>query len=443
MLVDSSEWVMHRVRWGLTLAWLLLIASLFYDPMTVEWTREVGSPLYVDPEICIKVQGICQPQPPYALGAALFWGMIIPAAIFILLVFGHELWRRICPLSFISQIPRALGWQRHVTRVDPTSGRIRKEVAKVKPNSWLGRNYTYLQFGWFYVGLCGRILFFNSDRLMLAGWLLGTIGMAIAVGYFFGGKSWCQYFCPMATVQRVYAEPMGLFTRPAHTQSSPITQSMCRTVADQGKEKSNCVACQTHCMDIDAERDYWSHMNTPQRTFLYYAYAGLMIGYFAYYYLYSGNWDYYFSGVWAHDPTQLQKLMQPGFYLWGHAIAIPKLVAVPLTLGGSSWAGYAIGKSLEKRYRHFLWKRDIQLSKVEIQHRLFSLVTYGVFNLFFVFGGRPFILLLPASVQYLYNMMLGVVSTLWLCRVWVRSPERYQQEKQGKREKQQLVKANG
>jgi 4Fe-4S binding domain len=423
MFGNVSEQVMHRVRWGVTLCWLLLIVSLFYDPITPALTRSTNlwSPFRIDPQLCIKVQGVCQFQSPYALGAACFWGMIIPASIFIMLVFGHELWRRICPLSFLSQLPRALGWQRNLKRVDPVSGRIRVELAKVKANSWLGRHYSYVQFGLLYIGLCGRILCFNADRTLLAMWLLGTIAAAIAVGYCFGGKSWCQYFCPMATVQHIFAQPMGVFTQSASSQKPPITQSMCRTIKADHREKSNCVACQSVCMDIDAEREYWVSISQPQRRFIYYAYAGLVVGYFLYYYLYAGNWEYYFSGIWAYEPDQLQKLTQAGFYILGHPIAIPKSVAAPLTLGVSSGAGYLSGRMLEQKYRNYLWKKQIQLSQEEIRHRLFSLVTYLIFNLYFVFGGRQFIVLLPLPVQYCYNLMLSIVSTVWICRVWRRS----------------------
>jgi polyferredoxin len=248
------------------------------------------------------VQGKCISEQPYPLGTTLFWGAIVPAAIFILLVFGHEVWRRICPLSFLSQIPRALGRQRQFKRENQKTGKVRYELAKVDPNSWLGRNYPYLQFGWLFIGLCGRILFFNADRLVLAGWLLFTIAAAIAVGYWYGGKSWCQYFCPMAPVQSIYSEPGGLLSSKAHMSEQLITQSMCRRVLPDGKEQSACIACQNPCIDIDAERTYWNSLNKPETSFLRYGYVGLVIGYFVYYYLMQATGTITFLGHGSGKP---------------------------------------------------------------------------------------------------------------------------------------------
>ncbi|MEQ8536272.1 MAG: hypothetical protein RIB93_02215 [Coleofasciculus sp. D1-CHI-01] len=357
---------MHRVRWLLTIGWLLLILSLFYDPFSPELTTPDNtiSPLIIDPTICVNVQGTCIEESPYALGAPIFWGIIVPAAIFILLVFGHELWRRICPLSFLSQIPRALGWQRKQRRVHPRTGKVRYQGVKVTQNSWLGRNHLHLQFGLFYLGLCSRILFVNSDRTALAFFLVTTIIGAIVVGYLYEGKSWCQYFCPMAPVQKIYAEPRGLLTRTAHEEDrQKITQSMCRTLNKKGEEQSACVACQSPCIDIDAERSYWETIMQPQQQWLYYGYVGLVLGYFIYYYLYAGNWDYYFSGVWAHQENQLATLMSPGFYLANQAIPLPKLVAVPLTLAAFAFAGSSIGSSIEKRYNAVQRRQQQPLSQ--------------------------------------------------------------------------------
>ncbi len=78
--------------------------------------------------------------------------------------------------------------------------------------------------------MCIGILFVNA-RLALGLFLLFTIGGALAVGYLYKGKAWCQYFCPMAPVQMIYNEPRSLFGSEAHQgQKQAITQSMCRTV---------------------------------------------------------------------------------------------------------------------------------------------------------------------------------------------------------------------
>ncbi|MGF1481629.1 MAG: calcium-binding protein [Cyanophyceae cyanobacterium] len=419
MFNNVSEQTMHRVRWLLTLGWLLLIAVQFYDPLS-PWLTDPSnnlSPLRLETGVCVKVQGVCLVEQPYPVGARLFWATIVPCSIIILLVFGHELWRRICPLSFVSQLPRALGIQR------------RSRKAKIKQNSWLGRNYLYFQFALFYLGLCVRILFVNTVGWALGSFLLLTISAAILVGYLYEGKSWCNYFCPMAPVQKIYSEPGGLLTSAAHTnRSQTITQSMCRVVDTDGKEQSACVACQTPCIDIDAERTYWDSINRPDRQLLSYGYIGLVFSFYFYYYLYAGNWDYYFSGAWTHEEKLLSNLFAPGFYLFETPIPIPKLVAVPLTLGGFGVGSYWLGLQGERLYKIYLRRRG-KYSQELLRHRMFTLATAFVFNLFFWFGGRPMIRLLPPTLQTLFTVICAVLSGLWLSYTWKRSPEQYQREK--------------
>lgn len=445
MFAKISERQAHRVRWVLTSGWLLLIVSLFDDPISAWLTDSTNSmsPLRIDPASCVKVQGNCLEEVPYALGAPIFWGIILPSAIFSLLVFGHEFWRRICPLSFLSQIPRALGRQRQQKRTDPKTGKVRYELVKVAKNSWLARNYLYLQFGLLFLGLCSRILFVNSDRLTLGIFFVATILAAITVGYLYGGKSWCQYFCPMAPVQKIYAEPRGLLASTAHEDDrQTITQSMCRSVNPEQKEHSACVACQSICIDIDAERSYWEGITKPEQQWLYYGYVGLVVGYFVYYYLYAGNWNYYFSGAWAHQDNQLATLLSPGFYVLDRPILIPKLVAVPLTLAAFTAAGYFLGRKLEKRYKAYQLRRQQPLSLELLRHRIFTLCTYFIFNFFFIFSGRPFIQLLPAPVQYLFTVVITALSTLWLYRTWQRNPNLYSREGLASLLRKQLGKLN-
>lgn len=368
---------------------------------------------------------------------------MVPSGIFILLVFGHELWRRICPLSFLSQIPRALGLQRQIARLNPRTGERRLQLAKVPADSWLARHYSAVQFGWLFAGLCGRLLFFNADRLVLAAWLLGTIAVAMAVGWLYGGKAWCQYFCPMAPVQSVFSAPSGLLGSKAHLSEQPITQSMCRTALPDGSEQSACVACQQPCIDIDAERMYWARIPTPAFAFERYGYVGLVLGYFLYYYLYAGNWDYYFTGIWVRQSDQLSTLLNPGLFLFGRAIAIPRLVAVPLVLGVFTWLGLVVGRWIEagtrRRERRLAARTGATpLPPEQLRHRIFVVATFLVFNVFFLFAGRPLLLLLPAWVQFLFDGLLVTLSTLWLVQAWRRNPELYSRENLASRFRKQL-----
>jgi len=355
------------------------------------------------------------------MGARVFWAVVLPIGIMILLLFGHEFWRRICPLYFFSQIPRALGIQRLV--IDPSTGS--KEVAAVEKESWLGRNHLYLQFGLFYLGLNIRILFANGDRLAMAVFLLFTIASSIVVGFLFKGRSWCQYFCPMAPVQMFYTGPGGLLGSDAYRDSSQITQSMCRTVDGFGREKPACVNCQSPCIDIDAERSYWEGITQSDRKLVFYGYFGLMLGFYFFYFLYAGNWDYYFSGAWTHEEGQLSTLFQPGFYIFHHLISIPKIIAAPLTLAVFGAGSYFICLFLEKVLKAFFKRTNKSVDDEKILHICFVLCTFVSFNVFFMFGGQPNVRLLPSWAVRIFSQFVFLVSILWLIKSLGRSKERY------------------
>ncbi len=469
MLARLPEKKMHLIKWLLAIGWLTLITSLFFDPISPLLTdpNNLASPFRLpkpsdlvespvpslgvswqsftrftaDPSTCVMVQGKCVEEQPYGMGARIFWAMIVPIGLVIIHIFGHELWRRICPLSFFSQIPRALGIQRK-RKVKTETGREKLELVVVDKESWLGRNYLYLQFALFFIGLNLRILFVNSDRLALGIFLLFTIGSAITVGYLFAGKSWCQYFCPMAPVQMVYTGPRGLLDSYAHLgqEQLGITQSMCREVDKSGQEKSACVSCQSPCIDIDSERSYWEKITSPDQKLVYYGYVGLVISFYLYYYLYAGNWRYYYSGAWTHEETQIATLFNPGFYFNGQAIPIPKIIACPLTLGFFCWLTYFIGDRAEKIYQHFARKAGQELTLVQLRHRMFTLSTVIAWNIFWSFGSRPNLALLPPVIERLITGFLVICSGLWLYQTWGRGEEQYQRENLANKLRRQLDK---
>ena len=446
MFAKIPERQMHILRWISTLSWLLLIASLFYDPITPRLTQpDTEWSLFTIEKLtqldCVKVQGECLVETPYAIGTSIFWGFVIPLAIVILFIGGHELWRRICPLSFLSQIPRALGLQRQRKKVNSKTGKTRYELVKVKRDSWLGRNYLYLQLGLFYLGITSRILFLNSERILLGIVLVCIIFTAILVGYLFGGKSWCQYFCPMAPVQKIYSEPRGLLNSKAHEgERKLITQSMCRTVNSEGREQSACVACNSPCIDIDAERTYWENIMQPEQQWIYYGYFGLAIGYFLAYFLYAGNWEYYFSGSWSHENNQLASILAPGLYLFGRSIAIPKLFFVPFIIGICGWIGYQLGKQIEKFYKAFLLRHHKLVNNEIIRHRMFTLSTCLIFNIVFFFAGHNFMSFLPDFCDPFLPVLIIVCSGIWLHRTWNRDSHIYERESLASRLQKQLIK---
>ncbi len=443
-----SESSALRARQALAGIWLAVILSLFHDPWSPVLTAPdspVG-PLALEAHHCVTVQNHCTHSHSYPIGAPVFWGLLLPLLIAVLFLFGHELWRRVCPLSFFSQLGRSLDRLRR-RRPWSRSGTVPAQVKapRVAADSWLGRHHLSLQFGLFYVALCGRILFVNSQRLSLALFMLAFIVAAAVVGFLYDGKSWCQYICPVAPVEAFYTGPRGLFGSRAHVKPDPsvkVSQSMCRTVASPGApEKSACVACKTNCIDIDAEKTYWLTLMQPDRQRLYYGYAGLVLAYFAYYFLYSGSWAYYFSGLWSHEADQHAHLLDSGFavglglVVGGHTLILPKLLAVPLVLGGGALAGYGLGRLAEALAARRLIRAERPLGREQLRHRCFTLTTFTIFNVFFVFGGYNLRALLPTPIASYIPVLLCGLSALWLHRTWHRHPDDYSREVMAQRQR--------
>ncbi|WP_143467476.1 hypothetical protein [Leptolyngbya ohadii] len=430
---------MHRVRWGLTIGWFVLIASLFYDPITPYFTDPgtLGSPfrldpsVYLNPERCVKIREDCMEQHAFSMSPMIWWAMIVPAGILILHSLGHEFWRRICPLSFLSQIPRALGIQRKRRVIDPVSQTIRYELVTIGEQSWLGRNHLYVQFGLFVLGLGLRILSVNGHRISLGCFLLVSIACAILIGYLYAGKSWCNYFCPMAPVQMIYTGPRALFGSEAHSAPNPgITQSMCRTIDPQtGQERSACVGCKLPCVDIDAEKTYWNELHKPGRRLVQYGYLGMVIAFYFYYYLYSGNWDYYFTGAWTHEDDLLEELFEPGFYIAGHSIAIPKILAIFLTYAVFVTITFSLGLILEKLYRRYRSRQGRIVSAEQAQHVIFTVFTTASFWTFFSYGARPSLNRLPTYPLLSFNALIVLIGAVWFYRTVGRTSSQYERER--------------
>src|ERR1035437_4776076 len=165
MFATAPERRMRLVRASLVFGWLLIIVSLFWDPVTVELTRpeNLASPFHLRPKV-IMLQGVPVQQHPYAMGARIWWTMLIPLVPLYLMLFGHEAWRRVCPLSFVNQIPRYLSWQRKKLRFNRRSGLVERQLNLFKKDGWLARNAWAVQFGLLFAALNIRILFRSEEH---------------------------------------------------------------------------------------------------------------------------------------------------------------------------------------------------------------------------------------------------------------------------------------
>ena len=426
MFSAISERKMLNVRTALLIGWLVLIASLFWDPISVGLTdpANTASPFRISTEV-VHVQHSDLVATPYPLGARIFWTMIVPLVPLFLMVFGHEAWRRVCPLSLASQIPGYLGLRRHRSGVHRRSGLVRRSIALIDRQSWLARHNWYVQFGMLFTGVTMRLLIINSDRTAMAIALLGVICAAMLTGALWGGKTWCNYICPANVVQRIYTEPGGILESTPHFSRPAIPQSMCRKPSPKGAV-SACVGCMVDCGDIDLQKSYWNGILEPQRRHVYYMFFGLVVGFYGYYFLYSGNWNYYFSGIWTHEDNVRSKLFDPGFFIAGHAIPIPKLIAAPLTLALACALSLALGRLCEAVYRR--WRSRQGLSEKLIVHHCLCVATWLSINAFYSFGGRPNLNLLPMLNARMVDIAIFGLTTWWLRRALDHTPTRYQEE---------------
>ncbi len=427
---------MRALRAGLLIAWFVLIGSLFWDPVTPMLTMpdNMASPFHLR-SAPVMVQGTPLPAQPYSMGNRIFWTMVLPLVPLFLMVFGHETWRRVCPLSHFSQIPHMLGWQRKIKALNRRAGRVDRVLALL-PEDWLRRNHYYFQFGFLTLGVCARLLFVNADRTALVGIFAFILLFSLVIGLLYGGKTWCNYFCPISVIQDIYTGPGGLFESKAHLAASPVGQSMCRAPGPNG-DHSICVGCTTNCPDVDLENSYWKSLESDQKRFMYYGFFGLVFAFYTYYFVYSGGWDYYMSGAWTHESGQMGKLLGPGFYLGG-AIPIPKIVAAPLFFVVCIALAYWLWVGIERGYARLARLRGKALSKARLRHQMLTVCAFVTFNLFYVFAGRPNILLMPIWAVKLFDALFVFVSVVWLVRSLARDAELYSRERVARSLRDQL-----
>jgi len=334
-------------------------------------------------------------------GNRLLWTVCIAALPFFWITVGYHVWRRICPLAVAGQVGRLLG----------TPG-------PRKMGDWMSRNYVLVQLGLMVAALSLRLTVTNGSAVGLATFFGVVVLAAIVVSFVYGGKTWCNFLCPVGLVEKIYTEP---------------AKSAAPVAPDLTSQCTPCVACKKHCPDIDLEQGYWKEATGEQdraRRIAYFAWPGIVVGFYTYYFLARGNWDYYFAGHWAYEREQLATA--PGFYF---ATAIPRAVAAPLTLVAFGLASFIVLAVVEKLV---LAVRTLPVDATQeqkeqlalrVHHGMLALAGLVAFNAFYCFAGQPTLAKLPHWTVTGWGLLVVFASTTIFMRRVSRREDKYVQEK--------------
>jgi len=183
-------------------------------------------------------------------GLVLIWQLLIPLLPLSFAVVPG-LWRNICPLATLNQLPRHFGISREHT---------------------LSQNWRKLAL---YISVIAFISFILMRHPLLnhSGMYLGAVlGIALLLallgGLVFKGRSgWCGTFCPLAPLQKAYG----------HAPLLMVRNGYCET----------CVGCQKNCYDFNPRAAFFSDLDdvepewSEQRKFFIAFLPGLIVAFFS------------------------------------------------------------------------------------------------------------------------------------------------------------------
>ncbi len=412
MLANTSEFKMRIVRIILLLGWIGILVLCAVD---------IGQTYLTDPESKhfikglegrdISLRGTEFEAQTYNIAPRLFWGLAIPVVVLILIFMGHDAWRRICPLSLVSQIPRLFNWTR---KVGPKG---KKRIALIPPTSFLAKYAILIQFSLFAFGVLLRLTVLSANPEWLLLFTLALFIIAFSVGLIYGGKTWCHYFCPMNVVQLTIAGARGLNTAAAETN---ISQSMCRKPSKNG-DQSICVGCNSPCPDVDVERNYWTKLPQMSRRIAIYGYLGVVIGFIHGVYAASGSWSYGAAVWYDSDPMAI------GFSPFGQLLPIPRIIGSTVLMALWITVSIGIGLLLEKLLQKTSQSKK-PLTKESAQHHSVLIVSLLALLLLIYQIALPGMGWLPKEVTFLVGLAVTIALSFWVYRSWFRTSQIYQRE---------------
>lgn len=178
-----------------------------------------------------------------SLGLPILWGIVVPA-LPLVWVLAPGIWRNVCPMATVNQIPR-------LTRI--TRGRT------LPP--WVERHGYTIGASLFFITISLRPSFLQTSGPGAAVMLVVALGVAFVGGTLYRGKSgFCGSVCPLRATQSVYSRAPGAVVEHAH----------CRP----------CVGCTTNCQDLLPKRALLADLaHSDGRGESRWVFAGLLPGF--------------------------------------------------------------------------------------------------------------------------------------------------------------------
>ncbi len=183
------------------------------------------------------------------VGLRAFWGLTIPV-VPALLVIAPGLWRQVCPMATLNQLPRLAGFG----------------LARELP-PWLKDAAFGFALLFFVTAVALRVPVFNHAGPVVGVGILVVLVLAFAGGTVFKGRSgWCGTFCPLAPIQRIYGQAPLLVVKNGYCNP--------------------CVGCQKSCYDFNPRAAVFSDIydddprHASQRRLFMGFLPGFILGYF-------------------------------------------------------------------------------------------------------------------------------------------------------------------
>ncbi len=309
--------------------------------------------------------------------------MLLPLLILFIVLAGFYRWRAICPLAAFGDIGRLL------------PRRLQRRVP-----DWLERSHLVVPFVFLAAMLVFRHVATNGDGRWIAGLLVALALAAFATNVIFTGKTWCNFFCPVGVVERIYTDPSSLL---------PAANSQC----------ARCTACKKSCPDIDEENNYWRELTESGRRLATYAFPGVVFAFYLYFWLRAGDWEAYFDGRWTRVAATAGLAFGPGFFF---APEVPAIAAATLTLAVCALVSYGFFRALEAGAKRFLPGFDRR------RHLLLSLASFTAFSVFYLYAGAPTLRRIPGATR-VFAFAAPAIGMVVLARRWGRRRETYVRER--------------